>query len=61
MAGDIASCVSGLSHVTSKSSDAEKVNFLAWIEWLPVTFLSHHGQTDKCKISIMMISISKSA
>ena len=48
----IASCVSWLLHVTSKSSDEEKC--LAWVKWLPVTFRSHrhsHRLTDKCKIS----------
>ena len=52
-ASAIASCVNGLPLVTSKSSDEEKENFLAWVEWLPVTSQTH-GQTDKCKISIMM-------
>ena len=36
-ASAIASCVSGLPHVTSKSSDEEKQKFLARVEWLPVT------------------------
>ena len=55
-ASAIASCVSELLHVTSKSSDEEKENFLARVEWLPVTFRTHvtHSLTDKCKISIMM-------
>ena len=52
----IASCVSGLPHVTSQSSEEEKKNFLAWVEWLPVTSRSHvtdmqtHSLTVKCKI-----------
>ena len=56
MASAIASCVSGLPHVSSKSSDEEKEMFLARVEWLPVTSRSHGqmSQTDKCKISIMM-------
>ena len=53
MASAIANCVSGLPHVSSKSSDKEKEVFLARVEWLPVTSRSH-GRTDKCKISIMI-------
>ena len=37
VAGAIASCVSGLSVVTSKSSDAKKKKLLAQVELLPVT------------------------
>ena len=52
-ASTIASCVSGLPHVTSKFGDEEKENFLALVEWLPVTSRSHtHTRTHKCKISI---------
>ena len=40
-ASAIASCVSELLHVTSKSSDEEKENFLAQVEWLPVTSRTH--------------------
>ena len=49
--------VSEVSHVSSKSSDEEKEMLLARVEWLPVTSHSHGqtSQTDKCKISIMMI------
>ena len=50
-ASAIASCVSELLHVTSKSSDEEKEKFLARVEWLsPVTSRTHvthsltHGQ-----------------
>ena len=51
-ASAIASCISGLPHATSKSSYEE---FLARVEWLPVTSRSYvtHSQTDNCKISIM--------
>ena len=49
-ASTIASCVSELLHVTSKSSDEEKENFLARVKCpscdLPLVL------TDKCKISI---------
>ena len=52
MASTIASCVSELLHVTSKSSDEEKEKFLAWVKCpsrdLPLS------RTDKCKISIMI-------
>ena len=36
--------------------------FLARVVWLPVTFRSHRqtSQTDKCKISIMMIDFKTS-
>ena len=46
-ASAIASCVSELLHVTSKSSDEEKENFLARVEWLPVTSRTHvtHSRT----------------
>ena len=55
-ASNIASCVSGLHHVMSKFSDEEKENFLALVEWLPVTSRSHtHTHTHKCKISIMIV------
>ena len=41
-----ASCVSGLPHVMSKSSDEEeKENFLAQVEWLPVTSRSYATQS----------------
>ena len=52
-------CVSGLPHVSSKSSDEEKEVFLARVEWLPVTSRSHgsHRPTYKYKISIMMAKI----
>ena len=40
-ASAIASCVSGLLHVTSKSSDEEKEKCLARVEWLPVTSRTH--------------------
>ena len=55
-ASAIASYVSGLPHVTSQSREEEKKNFLAWVEWLPVTSRSHitdmqtHSLTVKCKI-----------
>ena len=47
-ASAIASCVSGLPHVTSKSSDEEKQKFLARVKWLPVTSRSYvtHSLTD---------------
>ena len=40
-----------MADVTSMSSDAEKENFLVWVEWLPVISGSHvtsqaHGQTN---------------
>ena len=43
---------------TSNQTSAlkRKKMFLARVEWLPVTSRSH-GQTDKCKISIMIIYI----
>ena len=40
-------------YVSPQFSDEEKEMFLARVEWLPVTSHSH-GQTDKCKISIMI-------
>ena len=40
-ASAIASCVSALLHISSKSSDQEKEMFLARVEWLTVTFRSH--------------------
>ena len=48
-ASAIASCVSGLPHVTSKSSDEEKQKFLARVEWLPVTSRSYvtHSLTHR--------------
>ena len=55
MAGAIASRVSGLSVVTSKSSDAKKKKLLARVKWLPVTshlYARMHGRTDKCEYSI---------
>ena len=61
-ASAIASCVSALPSVSSKSSDEEKEMFLAQVERLPVTSRSHvmDRQTDKCKISIMMMIIIES-
>ena len=58
-ASTIASCVSELVDITSKSSGEENEMFLARIEWLPVTSRSHTGtsRTDKCKISIMIAII----
>ena len=55
-ASAIASCVSGLPHVKSKSSDEEKQKFLARVEWLPVTSRSYvtHSQSDNCKISLVI-------
>ena len=35
-------------------SYAEKKNALAWVEWL---LLTSHVQTDKCKISIMILTV----
>ena len=43
----------------SKSNDAEKENFLARFELLPLTSRSRTDRlTDNCKISIMMIASS---
>ena len=45
--------------VASKSNDAEKENFTAQVEWLPLTSRSQiDGLTDKSKISIM-IAVSR--
>ena len=40
-------CVSGLPGVMSKSSNAERENFLVQVEWLPMTFhcMSRHGRS----------------
>ena len=57
-ASTIASCVSELLHVTSKSSNEEKETFLARVKCpsrdLPLVL------TDKCKISIMIVVIQSS-
>ena len=47
----IASCVSGLPYVTSKSSDEEKQKFLTRVEWLPMTSRSYvtHALTHRQK------------
>ena len=50
-ASAIAGCVSVLPGVTSKSSNVEKANFLAWVKWLSMN--SHSHVTDKFKISII--------
>ena len=55
MASVIASCVSGLPDLTSKSNVAEKENLLALVKWLSVTSSVMDRLTDKCKISKMMI------
>ena len=52
-AGAIASRVSGLSVLTSKSTDAKKKTSLPKIEWFPVTS-RWYVRTDKCNLSIMI-------
>ena len=58
-ASAIAIPVSWLALVMSKSSDAEKENFLALVKWLPVTFRAHVTDrlSDKCIMIFLNINI----
>ena len=51
-----AGSVDGLTYVVSIA--AEKKNSLAWVEWLLLTSHVTDGQTDKCKISKMIVLTS---